>query len=353
MIGNAYQRELEPKEEFIDFGQLELGDVFDVEKLVMIENKSPKDITISNLYIDGYSNNDGYKTADFKIVETGMAKLPYVLPSGGTLPIKLRFIPLSYGRKNAQLHYTHDGNFGEAKINLYGECIKSVVDSITIAVKDMSAKPGDRIKLPIYAENAYIAKAYDNITGFTGYLKFNSTILAPRGNFELDTIVGNWRTLKLNLPKDADTNGVLTYLEFDVGLGNDTVSPLILEHFAPIGRAKVNVKESSAKFKLNGVCLQGKDPRLVDLSGRLELLQNVPNPIVGNSIIDYELIEDGHTKLYITDITSRTVLVIEDSNMKKGKHTANINAEEFSSGKYFYILETPSRRLTKSFEITK
>jgi len=126
-----------------------------------------------------------------------------------------------------------------------------------------------------------------------------------------------------------------------------------LEHFAPIGRAKVNVKESSAKFKLNGVCLQGKDPRLVDLSGRLELLQNVPNPIVGNSIIDYELIEDGHTKLYITDITSRTVLVIEDSNMKKGKHTANINAEEFSSGKYFYILETPSRRLTKSFEITK
>ncbi|MEI6090993.1 MAG: VWA domain-containing protein [bacterium] len=353
LIGNAYQRELVPTEEFLDFGQIELGDVFDIEKFVMIENKSPKDITISEIYIDGYPNKDSLKSADFKIVDKGVAKLPYVLASGGKLPVKLRFVPLNYGRKNAQLHYTHDGNFGEAKINLYGECVKSVVDSITISVNDTSAKPGDRIKIPIYAENAYIAKAYDNITGFTGYLKFNATILAPLGQFELDTIVGNWHTLKLNLPKDIDSNGVLTYLEFDVGLGNDTISPLTLEHFAPVGRAKVKVTERSATFKLNGVCLQGKDPRLVDLSGKLELLQNIPNPIIGQSVINYELIEDGQTKLYITDVTGRTILVIENGEMKKGKHSANINAEVFNSGKYFYILETPSRRLTKSFEVTK
>ncbi len=352
-IGNSYQRELVPTEEFLDFGQIELGDVFDIEKFVMIENKSPKDITISKIYIDGYPNDDSLKTADFKILDNGVTKLPYVLPAGGKLPIKLRFIPLNLGRKNAQLHYTHNGSFGEAKINLYGECVKSVLDSITIALNNISAKPGDRIKVPIYAVNAYIEKAYENITGFTGYLKFNPTMLAPIGTFEFDTIVGNWRTLKLNLPKDTDSNKVLTYLEFDVGLGNDTVSPLLLEHFAPVGRAKVKVRERSAKFTLNGVCLQGKDPRLLDLTGRVELLQNTPNPIISQSIINYELIEDGRTKLYITDISGRTVRVIEDREMKKGKHTANINAEEFSSGKYFYILETPSRKLTKSFEVTK
>jgi len=104
---------------------------------------------------------------------------------------------------------------------------------------------------------------------------------------------------------------------------------------------------------LNGVCQQGKDPRLVDLTGKLELLQNVPNPIISQSVINYELIEDGQTKLYITDISGRTIRVIENGELKKGKHTANINAEEFNSGKYFYILETPSRRITKSFEVTK
>jgi len=192
LLTNSYIPEMISAEKTLDFGGVELGDISDVNRQFFIENKSPLDIMInseSDVSIIGYSKDD------FKIVNSGISKYPFAFKSGDKINLKLRFMPKNYGRKNAQLVYSHSGKNKELKINLYGEGIKPILDSITIAVNDFAGEAGDEVEVLIFAENVNLAKAKEYLTGFEGLVKFNSTMLAPIGNFEFDTIDGNWRTI--------------------------------------------------------------------------------------------------------------------------------------------------------------
>lgn len=344
---NAYDVELHNNEELLYFGRIELGDVSEIERGAIIENKSPQTIIIDSISINGYSKDE------FKIMNTGVDKLPYEIESGQKLTVKIRFVPTTYGRKNAQLVYLHNGIFEQAKVNLYGVGVPAILDSITIAVGDFSGKAGDKIEVPIKAKDLFISKDNDNLDGYTGYLKFNATLLAPEGEFEIDNINGDWRTIKIDLPVLPDEKGILKIITFDVGLGNDTISPLSLERFVPIGLTKIYITEESGVFNLTDYCVNDGTPRLFDPTLQVVLEQNTPNPFAAKTNINYQLAEEGYTKIYITDINGKIVKELLNGVFEKGNYSISINADSLPQGKYFYSLETPTKKLTKSFEITK
>ncbi|MGH2575629.1 MAG: T9SS type A sorting domain-containing protein [Ignavibacteria bacterium] len=71
------------------------------------------------------------------------------------------------------------------------------------------------------------------------------------------------------------------------------------------------------------------------------LYQNFPNPFNPATNIRFDLPKAGLVKITVYDITGKSVGTVVNGNLSAGKYTADFNAENISSGVYFYKIETP------------
>lgn len=71
-----------------------------------------------------------------------------------------------------------------------------------------------------------------------------------------------------------------------------------------------------------------------------ELEQNFPNPFNPGTSINYQIPRSGHVTLKVYDIMGKEVAAIIDGYMEAGKHTAEFNASNLSSGIYYYKLQS-------------
>lgn len=72
------------------------------------------------------------------------------------------------------------------------------------------------------------------------------------------------------------------------------------------------------------------------------LAQNYPNPFNPSTTIQYTISKAGNVKLLVFDITGRQVSELLNQRQNAGSHTVSFDAENLSSGIYFYRLETES-----------
>lgn len=70
------------------------------------------------------------------------------------------------------------------------------------------------------------------------------------------------------------------------------------------------------------------------------LAQNYPNPFNPSTTIQYSISEAGNVKLLVFDITGRQVSELLNQRQNAGSYTISFDAENLSSGMYFYRLET-------------
>lgn len=92
----------------------------------------------------------------------------------------------------------------------------------------------------------------------------------------------------------------------------------------------------------------------IDMSGNLSNLeQNYPNPVVNSTDIAYELASPAEVEIEITDMTGRTVLIINEGNRIAGKHNVIVNTESLESGVYFYTLKAGKFVDTKRMVVSK
>jgi len=87
-------------------------------------------------------------------------------------------------------------------------------------------------------------------------------------------------------------------------------------------------------------------------SGLNSLEQNYPNPFNGLTEIDYNLASGSEVDLVVCDVTGRTVMHINEGYQPAGKHIIGINAEELSTGVYYYTLKTKNFSGTKKMVIS-
>ena len=160
------------------------------------------------------------------------------------------------------------------------------------------------------------------------------------------------RSIRLdNLPLLPDAQGVLARLQFIATLGNAEGTPIHLENsFAPGG--DVTVTEIPGYFLLSDICREG-GTRLFLETGSIGLRQNRPNPFNASTVIEYEVIENGHTRLFVMDLLGRTVSVLVDGVIEAGRYSVVFNASALPSGTYLYVLQTPTQRLLKLMEVVK
>jgi hypothetical protein len=211
---------------------------------------------------------------------------------------------------------------------------------------------GDTVLLPIRLENArYLSEA--GVKEFQFDLRFNKTIVYPLGAVK-GLVQGNERVLpvKLTLPTPLPTDGVLARIPFRITLGNTTATQVFLDNANASGVC-VNLDTASARASASRICIAG-GTRLVEISTTTTVLVNAkPNPVTDVSIVDFSLLERGYTTLTLVNTMGQVVKRLLDTRMEPGTYSLEVEASSLPTGVYFYILQTPTERITRRLEVVR
>ena len=90
-----------------------------------------------------------------------------------------------------------------------------------------------------------------------------------------------------------------------------------------------------------------------EIPGGFSLSQNYPNPFNPVTSINFQLLNAGFVKLTIYDMLGREIETMVNENLNAGTFNAEWNASDFSSGVYFYKLQTEGFSETKRMVLTK
>lgn len=86
---------------------------------------------------------------------------------------------------------------------------------------------------------------------------------------------------------------------------------------------------------------------------KFKLEQNYPNPFNPVTNFVFALPKPAVVKLIVYDMLGRVVETLFNGNLKTGIYKADFNAQDLSSGVYFYKLETPDYAETKKMILVK
>ncbi|MFQ6614728.1 MAG: T9SS type A sorting domain-containing protein, partial [Fidelibacterota bacterium] len=89
------------------------------------------------------------------------------------------------------------------------------------------------------------------------------------------------------------------------------------------------------------------------LPASFSLHQNYPNPFNPTTTITYDLVEDGHVKLAVYDLTGREVAAIVNDMKPAGRYSLSFDGSHLSSGTYFVVLTSNKQHETRKMTLLK
>lgn len=343
LSGNGVNHGLFVNPAFIDFGQVFIGDNKDTTLNEILKNISSSTITIDSLQKAGpdYYHFNFIPDNAFSSIQAGRA-----------LPMHFRFTPEKTGRLSAVFQLFYNGLGTPKNITLFGEGINPRIDTASIIIGSASGSPGDIVNIPVRISSLSSAGIATSIKGFRITLEFNSTLLEPVDYVTDDITLNGNRAIGIILPTEFDSDSVLKFLQFRVGLGNDTVTNLNITEISLIGEGKMHIHVQNGLFSLTEICESG-GLRLIETEGKLYLANNKPNPVEGITEIEFGIIEDGFTELFLVDVMGNRVYTAVSQFLNNGRYTSAINSSLLPSGKLFYVLRTNTAVIVKSMYIIK
>jgi hypothetical protein len=221
--------------------------------------------------------------------------------------------------------------------------------SATVELPLITANPGDTITIPL----ALLASksALNRTRGYRAALRFNRHLLLPIGATPAGTIDGDDRVYTISGPS-PDSAMNIAALRFIVLLGPSDTTSLIVESFAwDTASCAMDLEINNGMLTVN-TCRTG-DPRLVN-SGPEALLRPIrPNPAGSILAIDYQLLEDGPTRLTLFDMDGHEVVRLLDTQAAPGSYSLRFDASPLADGTYLCLLQTPTGRFSQVVQIQR
>ena len=148
-------------------------------------------------------------------------------------------------------------------------------------------------------------------------------------------------------------DGTFAWLRFRTYLGNSLETEVTADTVHSYVPGLVLGTGGTATVTLDS--LTWLSERLVDPSAlyNVSLGRNVPNPVRGETVISYTLLQDTHLRLVVYDSYGRTVRVLDEGMRLTGEHRALFRSSGLPAGVYFYRLETPAGTRTHSMIISR
>ena len=232
-----------------------------------------------------------------------------------------------------------------------------LVTAAKVSVADVSAKPGNRVIVPIKLEHARDALALQFTVNYDArilrFIRVAFSTLTENSKESAASVTSNNApdgTLNVALATATDMveTGEIIHLEFDV-----LMTPA--GYASPLELVDVYLNESMTP--------QVKHGSVKILPNRTALLQNYPNPFNPETWIPYQLSQSAEVSIEIYSISGRLVRHLELGRKGAGFYTSRSDAaywdgrnqlwEKVSSGVYFYHLKAGDFQATRKLLVTK
>ncbi|GAB5517981.1 MAG: hypothetical protein RhofKO_02320 [Rhodothermales bacterium] len=90
-----------------------------------------------------------------------------------------------------------------------------------------------------------------------------------------------------------------------------------------------------------------------ELPEQATLEQNYPNPFNPTSTIAFTLPASSDVTLTVYDLLGRPVATLADGTLAAGRHQMAVDAADWASGVYLYVLQTPTERISQTMHLLK
>lgn len=347
--GFGFDSEIDKLSSIIDFEQLEIGESKEINDVRLLRNLSTQSIQIDSIKFMLF-DYDKFNYLSDNLVGSSLL-------ANSELQANMNFQTDVTGNYKTVMKIYHNDIHKASKYIVLGQGVPPRIDSLTFKLDNIDAVNGEIINCPVKIDKISQQGIIETITGFKFRISYNKSILEPLFNFEEVKITGDTKTIEFDVNITSresllQENAIITNLEFRVALGKETYSSLEIETVSPIGEGKVVLNWISGNVNLLDICKEG-GVRLIDTDGRFDLTQNYPNPAVGTTRIEIEIIERGTTQFYLLDTHGNKIKEFINSEIPAGRYELEINLENIPSGVYFYILETENMKETKKIIINQ
>jgi hypothetical protein len=173
---------------------------------------------------------------------------------------------------------------------------------------------------------------------FSGIAKFTASVSPPpgTGTIALSFLDRSTPNLKDSLTAFPDSLRLRVRTSGGVTIGTYTITVTGTGRIS--GQSGPPIHKRTMSLNLGGVGLTNNNN---EIPGVFHLYQNYPNPFNPSTNIRFDLPNAGNVKLTVFDIAGREVGTLINNYYQAGKYEIDFNAEELSSGIYFYRIETP------------
>jgi hypothetical protein len=225
-------------------------------------------------------------------------------------------------------------------------------ENFVMSVENQKVTNGESISIPVYAKDyaAFIAWQF-TLEFDENYLAYEGILSGAIEGFEENKLglnsleEGIIGAVWYGIPNTVKSDEVLFTLQFTALDDADALSGLI-----DVTSRTVTSQSSLMSGATGEVSLTFFSPIAVATSD-FKLHQNRPNPFNGETLISFNLPEAGFATMTISDISGRTLKVIE-SDFAKGYNEVRIQSNDLSStGVLYYQLESAEHIATKKMII--
>jgi len=288
-----------------------------------------KKVTISNNNVQKTNSQQTIATLKFNIATTGATT---------STPLEI---------KNAT------GNGGAVFIsknglfNIDSAAAKVIIDSVSSLV-------GNDIKIKVMLD-AKSPLPGDNTDKISMTVSFDGTILEPTNKAPIlkdrKFSNGKW-TVDYELPIAAPKGNVLAELTFHTMIGASDTTTLFIESLTARGGS---LTAEHGFFKALGICQDGENDtkRFFIAKPGPGILAMNPNPTDGMINIEYQTLEKGLTKMWVSDMLGNHVSELFNGIPEPGKAYTNLDGTQLPNGVYFIILQTPTQIVREKFYIMR
>lgn len=311
---------------------------------------STGELTLKNTgtTIDTVTDLSGIKTPFSFVPPT--PTFPIILNPGDSVKIKISYSPQTRNIDTCVLTATIEPCNIVSTCKLFGNSTSYATTVVYIDSANVNA--GENVILHLnlkHSENL----TQSGITGFQARFGFNKTMLYPKFKPDKDSIIDNERIIEVSgTVPNGFTQGILKDLPFIAALGDSECTVMRIDTVIWQG-GPYEVVQENGQFCLNNVCQKGKGPRLFEDNGTVSLMICKPNPVSGSGEIDFEVIEEAYTTLYLYDILGNKVKVLYEGITEAGKYTVYFSTNDLTQGMYLYILQTPTLILSNKLGVIK
>ncbi len=338
IIGEATELHTQYLEKY-NFGKVVNGDTRDTT--VYFINTGTTTILLNSVADPG---------APFQLTGTE-PEVPGSLEPGDTLKMFVHYEAIG-GLKTGEIIINTSTACGQEgyEIQLSGE--GSFLARIKISIPAVTeAEPGSRIALPIYLDEGIDIDSA-KVRALSVDIAINPTMMLPVNKNQIKSYSDGKLILDLELDLRARLPGALIdTIPFNVLLGNAVEDSISITNVYPIN-GLAEITSTGGVLRLFNLCDED-GTRLFEAVHQLILTKNKPNPAVDFTVVEFEVIEKGRTQLYIIDEFGNKIIVVLEQHLEAGSYSVRINTSSLSSGIYFYVLETPTQRISGKMMVVK